>query len=94
MTDSDQRATGLVPMAAIAALAPLHAPGMRLGELAIPASALGVVGPSTDLGDAFASSPSGFILVSEPERLLGYITPIDLRSSGFGAPTPAGSGVL
>ncbi len=94
VTDSDQRATGLVPMAAIAALAPLHAPGMRLAELAIPATALGVVGPSTDLGDAFASSPSGFILVSEPERLLGYITPIDLRSSGFRAPTPAGSGVL
>lgn len=93
ITDTDQRATGLVPMAAISAVAPLHAPDLRLEALAIPASALGVVGPSTDLGDAFAASPSGFILVSEPERLIGFIAPVDLRRA-HPRPTPAGTGVL
>jgi len=95
VTDHDNRATGLVPMAAIAAVAPMRAPGMRLDSLAIPATALAVVAPGTDLGDAFAASPSGFILVSEPDRLLGYITPIDLRQAAPTGPppTPAGSGV-
>lgn len=93
VTDTDNRATGLVPMAAIAAVAPLHAPALRLDALAIPATALGVVGPGTDLGDAYAASPSGFILVSEPERLLGFIAPIDLQRA-HRAPQPAGTGVL
>jgi len=89
VTDADQRATGLVPMSAIAAVAPLQAPGLRLDALAIPATSLGVVTPSTDLGDAFAASPSGFILVSEPERLVGFITPIDLRRTLGGRHHPA-----
>lgn len=80
VVDTDQRATGLVPMSAIAAVASLHAPGVQLDALAIPATALGVVLPSSDLGDAVASSPSGFILVSEPDRLVGLITPADLRA--------------
>lgn len=93
LTDHDQRATGLVPMAAVAAVAPMSASGVPMSALAIPATSLGVVSPSTDLGDAFAASPSGFILVSEPDRLVGYITPRDLRRTAHPTPTPAGTGV-
>ncbi len=80
-------------MAAVAAVAPMSASGVPMSALAIPATSLGVVSPSTDLGDAFAASPSGFILVSEPDRLVGYITPRDLRRTAHPTPTPAGTGV-
>lgn len=90
-TDADQRATGIVPLAALATVPPMHAAAVQLEAFAIPARSLAVVRPDTDLGDAYADSASGFILVSEPDRLVGIITPLDLRDP---RPRPtAGTGV-
>lgn len=93
LIDADQRATGVVPMAAVWSMPPQHRPHVTLDALAIPAAAMAVVTPDTDLGDASAMSASGFIMVAEPERLVGLITPRDLHPTPSNEGAPAGQGV-